>query len=247
VNGTLGNLPPLAAAHPSTGSSCSGGTGGGFTVVSENPIYVQGDYNASVTNQFSDNFPLCHVPAAVMGDAVTLLSNAWQPGAQSGYKSGDYSSFACPTWPTPSGSVVYGCSITTGAQRCATNTYYRMAIMGGKSIPFTTFNGTTAQYTWFGTRSDVGTDGGAQNFIRYLEDWKTNPGATLYYLGSLTSFYTSRQATGIFKCCNTVYDSPTRNFTFDTDFQSISKLPPGTPRFTDVNALSYYQSTLPSQ
>jgi hypothetical protein len=44
-----------------------------------------------------------------------------------------------------------------------------------------------------------------------------------------------------------VYSPPTRNYTFDTDFQSISKLPPGTPRFTDVNALSYYQSTLPTQ
>jgi hypothetical protein len=215
-------------------------------VVSENPVHVQGDYNASATNQFNDNFPLCHVPASVMGDAVTLLSNAWQPGAQSGYTSGDYSSFASPTWQTRSGSTVYGCNETPSPQRCATPTYYRMAIMGGKSIPFTTFSGTTAQYTWFGTRDDVGTDGGAQNFIRYLEDWKTN-GQTLNYLGSLTSFYTSRQATGIFKCCNTVYNSPTRNFTFDVDFQSISKLPPGTPRFTDVNALSYYQSTLATQ
>jgi hypothetical protein len=246
VNGTLGNLPPVTAAHPSTGSACSGGTGGGFTVVSENPIYVQGDYNASVTNQFNDNFPLCHVPAAVMGDAVTLLSNNWTPGAQQPSTqpySGDYSSFASPTWQ--SGTDKTGCNLSP-QQRCATTTYYRMAIMGGKSIPFTTFSGTTAQYTWFGTRKDVGTDGGAQNFIRYVEDWKTT-GVSLNYLGSLSSFYTSRQATGIFKCCNTVYNSPTRNFTFDVDFQNISKLPPGTPRFTDVNALSYYQSILYSQ
>jgi hypothetical protein len=40
---------------------------------------------------------------------------------------------------------------------------------------------------------------------------------------------------------------PTRDYTFDTDFQNINKLPPGAPRFTDVNALSYYQSVLPSQ
>jgi Tfp pilus assembly protein PilX len=241
VDGTLGNLPPLAAAHPSSGSACSGGTAGGFTAASENPIYVQGDYNASTTNAFNDAFPLCHVPAAVMGDAVTLLSNNWTPGAQSGYTSGDYSSFASPTWATTG----TGCTLSP-KQRCATTTYYRMAIMGGKPIPFTTFSGTTAQYTWFGTRDDVGTDGGAQNFIRYIEDWKTS-GVSLNYLGSLSSFYTSRQGTGIFKCCNTVYNSPTRNFTFDANFQSISELPPGTPRFTDVNALSYYQSTLPSQ
>jgi len=239
VNGTLGNLPPLSAANPSTGSACSGGTGGGFSVASENPIYIQGDYNASVANGFNDAFPLCHVPASVMGDALTLLSNNWTPGAQSGYTSGDASSFASPTWQ--SGHT--GCGLNPGPnQRCATTTYYRMAVMAGKTIPFTAYNGTTAQLAW-GVQ-DTGTDGGVHNFLRYDEDWGS---ATLNYLGSLASFYFSQQATGIYKCCNTVYSPPTRNYTFDTDFQSISKLPPGTPRFTDVNALSYYQSTLPSQ
>lgn len=38
---------------------------GGLTVASENPVYIQGDYN-------SDN-----KPASVVGDAVTILSNAW--------------------------------------------------------------------------------------------------------------------------------------------------------------------------
>ena len=40
----------------------------GLTVVSENPIYVQGDYN-TVNKK----------PAAVMGDAITVLSNNWGP------------------------------------------------------------------------------------------------------------------------------------------------------------------------
>jgi hypothetical protein len=40
--------------------------GGGFTVISENPVYVQGDYN--IVNK---------VPAAVMADAITVLSNKW--------------------------------------------------------------------------------------------------------------------------------------------------------------------------
>jgi Tfp pilus assembly protein PilX len=41
---------------------------GGFTVVSENPIYVQGNYNT-----------VNKVPAAVLGDAITVLSNNWGP------------------------------------------------------------------------------------------------------------------------------------------------------------------------
>jgi hypothetical protein len=38
----------------------------GLTVVSENPVYVQGDYNT-----------VNKVPAAVIADAITVLSNAW--------------------------------------------------------------------------------------------------------------------------------------------------------------------------
>ncbi len=40
----------------------------GLTVVSENPVYIQGDYNTK--NK---------VPAAVMGDAIYALSNNWGP------------------------------------------------------------------------------------------------------------------------------------------------------------------------
>jgi hypothetical protein len=40
----------------------------GLTVVSENPVYVQGDYNT-----------VNKVSAAVLGDAVTILSNNWGP------------------------------------------------------------------------------------------------------------------------------------------------------------------------
>jgi hypothetical protein len=40
---------------------------GGLTVVSDNPVYIQGDYNTLGTRQ----------PASVMGDAIMILSNSW--------------------------------------------------------------------------------------------------------------------------------------------------------------------------
>jgi hypothetical protein len=40
---------------------------GGLTVVSDNPVYIQGDYNTLGTRQ----------AAAVMGDAIMVLSNSW--------------------------------------------------------------------------------------------------------------------------------------------------------------------------
>jgi len=203
-DGTLGNLPPLAAA------TCTVGASGGFTVAAENPIYIEGDYNASVANGFNDAVGKCHVPSAVIGDAVTLLSNNYN----------DASDMANPT--------------NLGG-RTANTTWYRTAIVGGKNLSF-------PQPTW--GNLDSGTDGGVHNFLRYIENWG---GQTLNYRGSLVSFYIARQATGIYKCCNVVYSPPSRGYNFDIDFQSIAKLPPGTPRFTDVNALSFQQAILPSQ
>lgn len=204
VNGSLGNLPPLTTANCTIPQGANGS--GGFTVASENPVYVLRNYNAS-NSSFSDQPGQCHVPAAVMADAVTLLSNAWT----------DSESFNSPT---------------NSGSRPATTTYYRTAIMGGTTIPF-------ARPTGYTTYQDFGTDGGVHNFLRMLESW----GTTLYYKGSIADFYYSRQATGVYKdgLVNSVYSPPTRGYSFDMDFNSIATLPPGTPRFTTVNALGFQQ------
>ncbi len=220
TNGTLGNLPPLNVANCSTPEGANGSVG--FTVAAENPVYLLGDYNAASSggSSFKDIPGACHVPAAVMGDAVTLLSNSWT----------DLESFTSPTNP---------------GNRPATTTYYRTAVMGGTNVPFQAFqSGTTSSILGYSISQDFGTDGGVHNFLRMLENWS---GQTLYYKGSIADFYYSRQATGVFKCCTTVYNPPTRGYSFDLDFQNISDLPPGTPRFTDVNALGFQQLLLSSQ
>ena len=84
-----------------------------------------------------------------------------------------------------------------------------------------------------------GTDGGVHNFLRFLEDWS---GQTLNYGGSLVSLYYANYNTGLFKCCNyAVYQPPTRNYIFDSDFTNPTGLPPGTPMFRDVESLGYRQ------
>ena len=45
----------------------------GLTLASENPVYIQGDYNTGKKSDYSDR-----VPSAVFGDAVTILSNNWK-------------------------------------------------------------------------------------------------------------------------------------------------------------------------
>jgi hypothetical protein len=50
----------------------------GLTVASNLPVYIQGDYNTKVNGISSPtNDPAYRKPAAVIGDAVNLLSNAW--------------------------------------------------------------------------------------------------------------------------------------------------------------------------
>jgi hypothetical protein len=122
-------------------------------------------------------------------------------------------------------------SPATVAGRAANTTYYRVAIATGKNINF-------PQPGFAGVSQDFGTDGGVHNFLRYLENWG---GATLNYRGSMVSLFYSQYATGVFKCCGTVYSPPTRNYAFDTDFLDLSKLPPGTPRFRDIVNVGFQQ------
>jgi len=186
--------------------------GGGFTVASENPVYVYGNYNSAASDPFwgvgTGTTP--HSAAAIIADAVTLLSNNWS----------DLNSFNNPT---------------TQTNRNATTSYYRMAVAGGKNIPFPIPG-------FAGVAQDFGTDGGLHNFLRYVEDWS---GQNLNYNGSLVSMYYSEYATGVFKCCTVVYNPPTRKYYFDTQFLNPANLPPGTPMFQDIVSLSYHQNFTP--
>ena len=75
VNGSLGFLPTP-----------------GFTVGSENPVYVQGDYNANAG--FGDP----HVAAAIIADSVSFLSNNWGDWRSFKFPNNSSSRAATPTW-----------------------------------------------------------------------------------------------------------------------------------------------------
>jgi Tfp pilus assembly protein PilX len=217
MSGTTSYLPHAASTTT---------YGNGFTVASEEPVYILGDYNSGISDPFwpSGGSPggALHSAAGIIADAVTLLSNppslANLPVQNVGWL--DVMSFLSP------GDV---------SNRPANTSYYRVAIAAGKSIPF-------PQPGWAG--QDFGTDGGMHNFLRYLENRGANS-AQVNYVGSLISMYYSQYATGNFKCCNVVYGAPQRNYFFDTQFLNPNNLPPGTPMFQDVVSLSYQQAYKP--
>jgi len=183
----------------------------GLTIASENPVYVQGNYNSTATDTASET----HIAASIVADAITVLSNNWN----------DITSF------------IKG---TSHSSMTAAATGYRFAAVMGKNISFA--SSTASGWT---PETNFGMDGGAHNLLRLQEDWSTS---TMYYRGSIVSFYIARQAVGIFKCCSYVYKPPTsRVYNFDTDFLLPDKLPPGTPMFRDVNTLTFRQILRPNQ
>jgi hypothetical protein len=79
----------------------------GLTVASENPVYVQGNYNATTNPTAQPN-----VPAAIIADAVTVLSTNWK----------DTRSFRYPN---------------NASMRPALTTAYRFGVIAGKNPSFT--------------------------------------------------------------------------------------------------------------
>ncbi len=211
VDGSLGNLPLNPNPIVSNGVTYHGG----FTVASENPVYIQGDYNSNSTDTAWNSSPTDSTgmaAAAVLADTVILLSNNWD----------DRLSLLGSTGNT---------SPSHYTNKTAANTYYRLAIASGKNMTF------TYPSVW-ATKNDMGTDGGIHNFLHLIENWS---GYTTNYKGSMASLYYSTYNTGFYKCCVAVYNNGTRNFSFDADFKNPAGLPPGTPMFRDVESLGYRQ------
>jgi Tfp pilus assembly protein PilX len=94
---------------------CPGGQNCGLAIATENPVYVQGDYNANWGN---NGFGDLYVASSISGDAVSLLSNNWN----------DVNSFSTP----------YSLGNRVGA-----TSFYRMAILAGVSGTFLQPGGST--------------------------------------------------------------------------------------------------------
>ena len=171
----------------------------GFTLASNNPVYIQGDFNtggsgSTVPSNNTSNFNsdgtysnssnppnpqvsgYTRAPSSIVADAVDLLSNSWNDA-------------------------------NSGSTPAASATTFNTAIVSG-IVPTNTYG-------------DGAYSGGAENFPRFLEDW-TNK--TLTYYGSMVELYKSQQSTGEWGKDN-VYSPPTREWFFDTNFQITP--PPG--------------------
>ncbi len=185
----------------------------GFTVASENGVYVLGNYNATGISTVGSPTPstsynpqntVDHIPASIVADAIVILSNNWS----------DSRSFRYPF---------------ALSSRTATETTVRFAMLAGD-----------ARSSYENSPNQGGSDprltGGVHNFKRFLENWS---GVRLNYAGSLINLFNSRNNNGAFKCCSKVYSPPTRNWVFDATFLDPTRLPPGTPMFQNIQLTGF--------
>jgi len=192
----------------------------GFSVASNNGVFVQGDYN---TTQITVGGSLINNPAAIMGDAVTAVSQAWSAVNSGNTITNRQAIPSAPTtdpWPgtinpastgTPSGMTV------------------NAAILTGNTPSTATTN-----------------SGGVQNLVRMEEDWWT-PQLTLTLNGSLGQLFVSDYFRGTY-VGNTiqaalgndrVYIQPaTRNMLYDAGFKT--RAPNSTPKTTSFTRGDFF-------
>ena len=122
----------------------SPGISGGLTVISNNPVYIKGNYNtgpgAVPSNANATGLPVSsgytRRPACVVGDSVNILSGAWDDGQSS--------------------TTIFGGGYVLGNPRSATSTTVNTAIVAG-NVP----------------TSAAGYSGGGETFLWLQEDWRT--------------------------------------------------------------------------
>ena len=173
----------------------------GLTFVTDNALYIQGDWNTGASPPSSAATPDSTKPmdqsyqwrpSAVVADAITLLSNAWQDN-----------------------NSAKGLN-----QRTASNTTINAALVAG-NVP-TGSKG--SNYS-----------GGAENFVRFLEDWT---GKTFTYYGSMLQLYASAYGIGAWGKAN-VYLPAQLKWYFDDNFTLTG--PPGTAVMISYVQQRWYQ------
>lgn len=184
----------------------------GVTVVSDQAMYVQGNFNQGLVNGGT-----ARQPASLIGDSINILSQRWwrTQAACNGAFCRDGQSVQ---------ALVNGDA--NAADRDAMNTWVNAALLGG--VDTTPLNGGAANY-----------NGGLENYPRFHENW-TN--VSLTYQGSFVSLGTPAHVDGLWRGTGSaigIYNPPIRAWNFDPAFNDAANLPPLTPRFVYVQQVLF--------
>jgi hypothetical protein len=163
----------------------------GLAVATPDPIYMMGNFNTQTNSAHSDinlNSTTYTYPAALFGDALTVLSSNWKDS---------WTNNTALTTRTPVATTVNAA----------------------------TLEGIVAS-------SGANYSGGAENFLRLLEDWSSS--IALTYNGSIVVMFPSQYATSIWQNTGNYYNAPKRQWAFDLNFTHQGGLPAMTPRVKGI-------------
>ena len=174
----------------------------GLTVVSDQALYVQGDYN-------SEN----KKPASLLADSLNVLSNSWCD---------EFKNDTCAAPEYKKDRKSNERDNRNVWERQAENTVINAAMMANMDETGSTDS----------QGNQKAGNGGLHNFPRMHEDWSPNgEKETLSIRGSFVSLGKPKHVEGAWSCCSRVYQPPVRDWDYDTDFNDATNLPPLSPRF----------------
>lgn len=203
----------------------------GITVATENMVYIWGNYNttgingqppgAATLNDSTQTFFYLgnQVPASIVADAFFPLSKTWFDSS-SAINPDDLSKrLADLNLPLPG---------------VLSETSVRAGIIAGNNLSALAGIPDAGN----GASGESRLSGGMHNFPRFLENWNSQ---RWNFVGSLIPLYHSTQALGPYNANCTIYSPPKRNWAFDTSFQNLNRLPPGTPEFEYIEPTAFRQ------
>ncbi len=210
-----------------------------FSLVTDNAVYVKGDYNTGGTGAAvpsnlntattnSSTYAKGYEPitSAIFADAVGVVSSNFQPWAGN---AGLYDTFQSTDPAKLSTYLPDPADPRIGKlARGAVNTTVNTAVVAGNVESSTTTTGTQTS------------SGGAQNLFRQLENWTDDSGAQrrITYNGSLMQMFRSQVLTGSFDRKN--FNNPIRDFRYDKTF--LNHPPKGATRIYSYSRGTWVRS-----
>jgi len=214
------------------------------TSAADQILYLEGQFDTTATPNKRDVFVLWN--ARTLGRNFTVVSNCPV------YIFGSYNNVATKNAAVVADIVTqlsknwrgsYGPSTVT---KNGANDTLMACILGGvlrARIDPTWNNPTNANYyNWNQVDNASFSDrvGQPHNHMSFLENWT---GFTYTYSGSQVALWRCLKLNGFFRWNpgNSIYVQPTRNYSFDTRYNNVKNMPPGTPVVISPFNLDYYE------
>jgi hypothetical protein len=213
---------------------------------SDQAVYVQGNFNNNASNGALPNNAANtpdpdRLPAAIVADTITVLSNecvSTNTGATNSL-SVPLGQLKCGLPPTIDGTANNSPNTVDSSMAINAAFLANTPVSVGNLGTGRGFGSTPTSYS-----------GGVNNYMRLLEDWQSggSGGYALHYAGSLISLREPLEYSGQYRSGGTdssdttdysYYNVPFRNFNFDSNFDTITKLPPLTPKVTNIKQRNF--------